>query len=128
MVAAGTVIGVDKSLRTCSKAPKKNTLSFFNVPPVFTYTESRKPFGFAVPGPSSVGRAFSRPRRKMYAPSPCNSFVPDFVIALNTVPTVLPNSGEKPLFTCWISARNVFEIGISRIPARSLCVLLLPSN
>ena len=49
-------------------------------------------------------------------------------MALNTVPVVLPNSGAKPLFTCCTSAMKVLEMGKRRMPARSLCVLLLPSS
>ena len=52
---------------------------------------------------------------------------PLLVMVLKTVPTVLPNSGAKPFDTCWISATYDSEIGISRMPARSLSVLLLPS-
>ena len=48
-------------------------------------------------GGKQFGRALKSVRRNRYAPSPWKSLAPLLVMVLNTVPTVLPNSGAKPL-------------------------------
>ena len=90
------MIATDKSFRTCSNAPNQKSLSFFKAPPAIDiHGIEEAQICLACPVVSSGERAFKGARLKMYAPSPWISLAPDFVIALKTVPTVLPNSGAE---------------------------------